>query len=325
MMKAKAGKDVIDVLALAYKSNQPVLLEGPHGIGKSELIEQAADSLKIKCIVRDLSLLEPPDLIGLPARRNGRTVYDPPEFLPTSGQGFLTFEELNRSERYMLSPCLQLLTARCLNDYKLPEGWLPVAAINPAGEAYDTRQLDPALLSRFMRIEVEPDVTSWIKWAANNGVHESVRRYVAAVPEIFATTNPRSWTYVSNLLVANQGSGQADRRILTGAVAGLVGDTHATAFIKIYRSEDTPVSVDAVLRKYRSVRQTITGWTKAKRTDVLAGLAHQVRVALQDSDLSAEIRGSKAMSRNLSDFIKDLPADLGSKVRSAAKSEGALS
>ena len=68
-MKVKAGPDVIDVLSLAHRSNQPVLLEGPHGIGKSELIEQAADALKIGFIVRDLSLMEPPDLIGLPVRR----------------------------------------------------------------------------------------------------------------------------------------------------------------------------------------------------------------------------------------------------------------
>ncbi|MBT3191083.1 MAG: AAA domain-containing protein [Verrucomicrobia bacterium] len=324
-MKMKAGKEIIDLLKLAHQSNRPVLLEGPHGVGKSQLIEQAADTLKVGFIVRDLSLMEPPDLIGLPVQKSGRTVYAPPKFLPRTGRGFLTFEELNRSEKYMMSPCLQLLTARCLNDYQLPDGWLPVAAINPAGESYDTRELDPALLSRFMRIQVEPDVKSWMSWASRNGVHESVRRYVGAVPDIFAATNPRSWTYVSEVLTAYEGSGRGDKRILMAGVAGLVGDTHASSFIKVYRSGDVVLTVDVVLRKYRSVRATVKGWMKSKRTDSLAGIAHGVQVELQDCDLCAEIRGSKALTKNLEDFVSDLPADLGRKVRSAARQGGALS
>ena len=323
-MKVKAGPDVIDVLSLAHRSNQPVLLEGPHGIGKSELIEQAADALKIGFIVRDLSLMEPPDLIGLPVQKNGRTVYAPPSFLPTNGRGFLAFEELNRSEKYMMSPCLQLLTARCLNDYQLPPGWLPVAAINPAGEAYDTRELDPALLSRFLRIQMEPDVKSWLAWAADNGVHHSVRQYVESIPKIFGSTNPRSWTYVSNLLSEYESKRSRDRKIFMAAVAGLVGDTHATAFVKVYRSGDVALTVDAVLRKYRSVRKTVVGWKKAKRTDSLASIAHQVQVALQSGDLCSEIRAKKTLTKNLSDFITDLPADIGRKVRSAARTGGAL-
>ena len=105
-MKLKAGNEVLDAMALAYRANPPVLLEGPHGIGKSQLIEQAAAKLGIGFIVRDLSLMEPPDLIGLPTQKNGKTVYSPPNFLPETGKGMLVFEELNRSERYMMSPCL---------------------------------------------------------------------------------------------------------------------------------------------------------------------------------------------------------------------------
>ena len=155
-MKVKSGQAVIDAIKLAYAAGKPVLLEGRHGVGKSQLIEQAASDLGIDCIVRDLSLLEPTDLVGLPLNVNGRTKYSPPSFLPDDGKGLLVFEELNRSEKYMMAPCLQLLTARTLNDYSLPKGWLCVAAINPASDGYDTSQLDPALLSRFVRIEIIP-------------------------------------------------------------------------------------------------------------------------------------------------------------------------
>ena len=325
-MKIKAGTEVIDLIALAHRSNQPVLMEGPHGVGKSQLVEQAARKLGIDFIVRDLSLMEPPDLIGLPTMKNGLTVYAPPAFLPLGGLGILVFEELNRSEKYMTSPCLQLLTARCLNDYRLPEGWLPAAAINPSGGVYDTRELDPALLSRFMRIEVAADVPSWLEWANAHGVHPTVRQYVGSVPDVFESSNPRSWAYASNVLLAYESSGGNDRRTLVAALAGLLGEVHAKAFAQIYRggSGSGVPTAENILKNYPSVRGTVTGWGKSKRTDLLSGIAHGVQVALQNSDLCAEISKSKAMVRNLGDFIKDLPADLGRKVRAAAKTGGAL-
>jgi hypothetical protein len=324
-MKLKAGPPVIELLSLAYKADKPVLLEGPHGVGKSQLVEQAAEKLGIGFLVRDLSLLEPPDLTGLPVVKNGQTGYAPPSFLPTSGKGILAFEELNRAEKYMMSPCLQLLTARCLNDYKLPKGWLPVAAINPDSEGYDVRPLDPALLSRFIRIAVEANVASWLTWADAHGIHQGVRRYVAAVPDIFAATNPRAWAYVSDLIAANGGGAAQNRQTLLAAISGLVGEIHAKAFLKRCSGiDDAPIGADTVLRNYRGVRARVTGWAKDQETDQLHSIAHATQVALQSSDLCEEIRGSKKMQSNLEDFIKDLPGDLGKKVQQAAKSGGAL-
>jgi MoxR-like ATPase len=154
MTTIKIGKPLIDLLKLCYMGNRPVLLSGRHGIGKSESLEAAAAEMTISCISRDLSLMEPPDLIGMPRVAKDVTRYSPPAFLPTTGKGILVFEELNRCPSYMRAPCLQLLTARQLNDYTLPPGWLPVAAINPPETDYEVSELDPALLSRFVQINV---------------------------------------------------------------------------------------------------------------------------------------------------------------------------
>ena len=324
-MKLKAGPEIHSLLKLAYQANTPAILEGPHGVGKSELAVQAAKELGIQSIVLDLSMMEPPDLIGLPYQKNERTVYAPPNTLPTTGQGFLVLEELNRSEKYMRSPCLQLLTARRLNDYVLPPGWLPIAAINPDGSGYDVQPLDPALLSRFIRVQIVPDVPTWLEWAQDNGVHDAVRQYVGEVPKIFDSAPPRSWTYVSNTLSAYENNKEDDRRILLAAFEGLVGPVHAQALLKIYQTGSS-VTIDAekVLKRYPSVKATIVGWAKAKKTDLLDSHAHKVRVALQKSDLCAEIARSKKMARNLRDFANDLPADLGRDVLKSAKEGGAL-
>ena len=324
-MKLKAGHEIHNLLKLAYRANTPAILEGPHGVGKSELAVQAARDLGIQSIVLDLSMMEPPDLIGLPFQKNERTVYAPPNILPSAGKGFLILEELNRTERYMRSPCLQLLTARRLNDYALPSGWLPIAAINPDGSGYDVQPLDPALLSRFIRVQVIADVPTWLEWGQDNGVHEVVRQYVGEVPMIFDSAPPRSWTYVSSILSAYESAQEDERLILLAAIEGLVGPAHAQSLLKIYQTGSS-VTIDAekILKRYTMARATIVGWAKAKKTDLLASHAHKVRVALQKSDLCAEIARSKKMARNLQDFAKDLPADLGRDVLASAEQGGAL-
>ncbi len=123
MNTVPAGQRVIQLIQLAYQSNLPVLLVGRHGVGKSSLLQQAALSLHIGWTVRDLSLKEPPDLVGIPSvGEDEKTHYAAPAFLPSTGQGLLAFGELNRSPRFMQAPCLQLLTDRRLNDYALPGG-----------------------------------------------------------------------------------------------------------------------------------------------------------------------------------------------------------
>jgi len=215
MRTLKAGPELIELVRLCYAANQPVLLEGSHGIGKSEILEEAARQLGIGFICRDLSLMEPPDLIGMPRQEGGVTHYSPPAFLPSEGKGLLIFEELNRCPSYMRGPCLQLLTARTLNDYGLPTGWLPCAAINPSGADYDVQELDPALLSRFVEVEVVADRAEWLAWAEPKGVAGQVLGYVGSDPQIFEDTNPRAWKAVSDLLHAGarHDSSQAERRL----------------------------------------------------------------------------------------------------------------
>src|SRR5579863_10187590 len=83
------------ILTVAYRARRAALLEGPTGVGKSEIVRRVAQTLGIETIVLDLSLLEPPDLVGLPFVKDGRTEYALPHVLPRGGAGLLLLEELN--------------------------------------------------------------------------------------------------------------------------------------------------------------------------------------------------------------------------------------
>jgi hypothetical protein len=312
MMTIYAGRPTIELARLCYHADLPLLLYGRHGVGKSALLLEAARELKAECLVYDLSLMEPPDLIGLPWRRKGQTVYAPPASLPTSGKGFLVVEELNRAPEYMRAPCLQLLTARRLNDYVLPAGWLPVAAVNPPEDGYDASELDPALLSRFVRALVLPDRKEWLAWARGQGLHPDVLAYVESDASVFDTadSNPRAWTYVSALLSADD-KGGVPRPTLRVAVSGLVGKKRQASFMAFVKDKVRPLDAEDVLDEYPSWRERIRTWAKKRgRLDLVRETLLAVMTQLQSEHLYRQVKRNRRRWRNLISFLGDLPGDL---------------
>ncbi len=326
MKTIKVGLQLIKLIKLCYRANRPPLLIGRHGIGKSELLEQAAVELGIGYCCRDLSLMEPPDLIGLPKMDGTTTRYLPPAFLPVQGEGLLVFEELNRCAPYMRAPCLQLLTARCLNDYRLPPGWLPCAAINPPDDDadYDVQDLDAALLSRFTRVAVIADREEWLSWARAKQLHPDVLGFVASDPDIFTDTNPRSWKYVSNHLLA-AAANSVDRDILGAAIAGEIGNNRAMAFGDFRRRGSrylTPPDATELLRRYGHHQQQVRAWRTAGRLDVLGIITNSVQLLLQPGDNYETIRSDRKQWQALGDLLADLPPDLSAKVLKFMRGRG---
>lgn len=311
MKSVKAGRPLIEVAGLCYTANRPLLMEGTSGIGKSEVMEQAASQLGIGYRVCDLSLLDNVDLIGMPRVEGGRTVYAPPAWLPMEDKGLLVFEELNRCAAHVRAPVLQLLTARRLNDYRLPAGWLPMAAINPSGDRYETHALDPALLSRFVQVRVEADHREWLRWAEARGIHRAVIDYVRSEPGLFHDElgNPRSWAGVSDLLLAAE-QVAVTRGAMLAAVSGLVGEVRATAFLAGFKKAALPVCVDDVLNRYGRHRATVQSWMANGRIDQVVALMNQVLMRLQAPEDYQRVRQDPQAWTNLGSFVSDLPGDL---------------
>jgi hypothetical protein len=319
-----AGRPAIELAKLAYRSDLPLLFIGPHGVGKSQIFAQAAAELGIAHLDRDLSMMEPPDLAGLPTvAEDGRTRYAAPDFLPDGGKGLLVMEELGRSARYMRAPCLQLLTARKLNDYRLPPGWLPCATDNGADGGYHNDALDPAHLSRFLRAKVTASAEYWLAWAEANGVHERVREFVRYSKEVFddRDANPRAWAYASRLLAAHEAAGDdpGEKTLATG-LAGVLGVRWGTAFLAYLHSPCKPIPPATIDADYASVRATLLGWVKQRRLDLIdstldAFLRH---VDAQHAQLVAD----PARKRNAEAFFADLPPDLRLQASDRVRQQG---
>lgn len=316
MMTICAGRPLIVQTKAAYRSRIGLLVEGPHGIGKSEILLQAAGELGVGCIVRDLSIMEPVDLAGIPVIEGGRTRFCPPNFLPQEGTaGILVLEELNRAPRELQAPVMQLLTARQLNDYLLPKDWSVVAAVNPEEEGYQVSPMDVALLSRFIRVGVRANREEWLHWANDSGVHADVIAYIFADPAVFdhPSSNPRAWTFVSRYLIANTGAELSPHDLQVG-ISGLVDCKRAASFCKFIRDKIRPLSVQDILAAYPKNQELFRGWISQGRLDLVTGTVWEVQTHLQAPRTLEAAKANRRHWRHLGMFFADLPTDMRENV-----------
>jgi len=78
--------------------------------------------------------LDPVDLRGLPRISADRAEWVPPKFLPFNGEAILFLDELTSAPQMTQAGCYQLVLDRKFGEYRLPDGWVVIAAGNPASE-----------------------------------------------------------------------------------------------------------------------------------------------------------------------------------------------
>jgi hypothetical protein len=187
---------------------ESILICGNHGIGKSQIVRQAARELgasmgieNFPCVDFRLSQNDVGDLKGMPFHVRGRTVFAPPEFFPLrkadeislkeflgltyeiqtgryGDYGILFLDEIDRANREVQQAAFELVLDRRLNLRSLPDGWRVASAINAEGDIYTVNSLDPAFLSRFFMIPFNPTVEEWLAWAITANVHPVIVEFI---------------------------------------------------------------------------------------------------------------------------------------------------
>lgn len=317
------GPRLAALLQLAYRARRPALIEGPTGIGKSELVHEVARGLGVSVVTLDLSLLEPPDLVGLPVMKDGRTTYATPATLPTDGAGILLLEELNRAERYVQQPALQLLTAGRLHEYQLPANWVCFAVTNPPTGEYHVTPLDRALEARFMKIRAKADRGPWLSWAESHGVHLAVRTVVREHSRALDEVSPRSWTYAGQILGAMSSKERSDSDFVRDALCGYLPPAWAEVLAAASEGTAQELGVDLrdllgdyVQRGQKSVREM----RAQGRTDALDELVSRVRSVLRSPEIAAMHEQGTLRLDSLDALLGDLSGDARESLQEAIAS-----
>ena len=298
-----------------------MLLEGPTGIGKSDIVKKLADRLGIAHVVLDLSLLEPPDLVGLPVIHDGRTRYAVPDILPQDGAGILMLEELNRAERYIQQPALQLLSARRLHGYELPPGWACFAAVNPESEGYHVTPLDKALRARFLSLPVRADRPSWLAWAQMNDVHPGVIAIAQAHERVLDDVPPRTWT---TSRTCSRRCGPTKSRTWASCATrsrGICRRVGRARRLEPRRwSSRLPFDVRALLADYdhrSDLSRAVRGFTEAGQTDRLDEITTRLVRLLEGPEAGVLAAERQITLASFEALLADLPGDQRDKLEEA--------
>jgi len=148
-----------EALMKLYPLRIPVLLNGASGVGKTSIVREVANELRMPIIDIRLSTEVPENIGGIPIPINDEADYFKKilnkDLSPAFESGaVLFFDELNRSTGWVRNAVMSAFFERTLGGKKLHEKTYVIGAINRGFEYRDVEKLDKALLARFAIINV---------------------------------------------------------------------------------------------------------------------------------------------------------------------------
>lgn len=196
LLKDETGKYI------CKKTNRiPFYLEGKPGIGKTEIVRQVADDLRIGFVNFSITHHTRNSLLGLPVitnSENGKyTEYTMSEIIAAvvertkNGQqeGILLLDEFNCASETIMPTMLSFLQTRNIGKYELPEGWCIVLCGNPKEFNKSARDFDAVILDRVRKMNVEYDLQDFLEYARQNDFHPCVVEYLSAHSQYFYRCN----------------------------------------------------------------------------------------------------------------------------------------
>tara|TARA_R110001606_G_scaffold6088_1_gene27476 strand:+ start:10461 stop:11573 length:1113 start_codon:yes stop_codon:yes gene_type:complete len=261
--------EIFSRLDLAYSKLWPIWFHGASGVGKSAIIlawakhQAAKQDLDFYHVGKDqapanpentfalidlrVSTLDALDIKGAPKIEGENTVFKIPSMLPDAKRhgkfGAIFLDELPQGSPSVTNGLSQIIHDRILGDhYKLPDGWLIIAAGNRKQDQASTNKVGAHIYNRFMHFEVCPDVKAWAEFAIANGSDgripafiRSIRDDVTGLPYLhlyvknaIAFPSPRVWSKVDELVSA---SIPLQTDMLLSCISSLVGEALANKVI----------------------------------------------------------------------------------------------
>ena len=194
-LRAYLKKDALGNYLIPPVRQRPILLMGPPGIGKTQIMEQLAAEENVGLVAYTITHHTRQSAVGLPfieKRSFGGVEYTVTEYtmseiiasvyslMENTGikEGILFLDEINCVSETLAPMMLQFLQCKTFGNQKLPEGWLIAAAGNPPEYNKSVRDFDVVTLDRVKRMNVEENFDVWKEYARRKGLHGAVISYL---------------------------------------------------------------------------------------------------------------------------------------------------
>lgn len=246
---------IIQTIKDCYETKTPYFLVGKPGMGKSAIHEQITQELEIDFLDLRLTQMEAVDMLGVPSvTANGRTVWNPPDWVPTTGRGIVLLDELPTAQIEVQVAAYQLINERRVGQLKLGDGWLVSAAGNRMEDMSAVNPMPMALRNRMVHLDMQNDHTTWTRWASLNGIHPDIIGFINWKPQhlnefdevikradasstVFAFATHRSWELLNRIYTRIKD----DELRLNELVNSTIGQGIGTEFVTyVTKLKDAP-------------------------------------------------------------------------------------
>lgn len=181
---------------------RPVLLMGPPGIGKTQIMEQIAEECGIGLVSYTITHHTRQSAVGLPmikteefeGKEYSVTEYTMSEIIAGvykavkeqgHTEGILFIDEINCVSETLIPTMLQFLQCKTFGNQKVPEGWIIVAAGNPPEFNRSVREFDMVTYDRLRVINIDADLEVWREYAREREIHNAILSYLDIRPQNF--------------------------------------------------------------------------------------------------------------------------------------------
>jgi MoxR-like ATPase len=244
----KQAKKLVQCMA----HEQSLMFLSPPGVGKSEMVYQAAEEAGLPCRSLLGTQIAPEDVSGIPRIVGERSVFCPPRLLlPERPEPFCLFlDELPACAPDVQKAFYSLLLERRLGEHALPAGTWVVAAGNRTQDRALVRAMSSALVNRVTVLQLRVDADEWQAWAARSGIRAEIRGFVSYIPDALMRpvpgepvpfSTPRAWALLSRALDLAEASGILDSAMRRALAFGRVSAEDAAVFCALAEEAITPV------------------------------------------------------------------------------------
>lgn len=254
---------------------RPMLLMGPPGIGKTQIMEQIARECRIGLVAYTITHHTRQSAVGLPFIREEEfegnlysvTEYTMSEIIASvyrkirdSGlrEGILFIDEINCVSETLAPTILQFLQCKTFGNQAVPEGWLIVAAGNPPEYNKSVRDFDMVTLDRVRYLDIEADLNVWKEYARAQHIHNAILSYLELRPKNFYRVEAdvdgvqfvtaRGWEDLSNLMEVYEEMGVSmDETIVHEFLHHADVAEDAAAYFDLYRKYQDDYGIPEIL------------------------------------------------------------------------------